>query len=136
MLVLLPLGLLADDDSRRLSAAACSPGVIAFAVFFVLHLVSPRSMGFGDVKLSFTLGLALGCIGWGEMVLGLFLGFLYGAVIGIMLIATKLRGQEPGRALRSVPRRRRDHRAAGGDADPRLVPGQLTARRPVAPGAN
>ena len=26
-------------------------GVVAFAVFFVLHSISPRSMGFGDVKL-------------------------------------------------------------------------------------
>ena len=62
-------------------------------VFFVLHLVSPRSMGFGDVKLSFTLGLALGFLGWGEMILGLFLGFLYGAVIGLILIATRVRGK-------------------------------------------
>jgi len=93
MLVLLPLGLLADGDlgayGRGLLAA-----VIAFAVFFVVHLVSPRGMGFGDVKLSFTLGLALGCVGWGEMVLGLFLGFLYGAVIGLFLIVTKLRGRD------------------------------------------
>ena len=33
------------------TCAACSPASIAFAIFFVLHLVSPRSMGFGDVKL-------------------------------------------------------------------------------------
>jgi len=59
----------------------------------VLHLISPRSMGFGDVKLSFTLGLALGWIGWGEVFLGLFLGFLYGAVIGVLLIATRLRAK-------------------------------------------
>jgi len=91
-IVLLGLGALADDDldalGRGLSAAA-----IAFMVFFVLHLVSPRSMGFGDVKLSFTLGLALGYLSWGEMILGLFLGFLYGAVIGLVLIATKVRGR-------------------------------------------
>ena len=51
--------------------------------FVALHLVSPRSMGFGDVKLAFVLGLVLGWLGWGELVLGLFLGFLYGAVVGI-----------------------------------------------------
>ena len=32
-------------------------------------------------------------LGWGEVVLGLFLGFLYGAVIGLILIATKIRGK-------------------------------------------
>jgi leader peptidase (prepilin peptidase)/N-methyltransferase len=92
MLVLLPLGLLADDDLDAFGRGLVA-GVIAFAVFFVLHLVSPRSMGFGDVKLSFTLGLSLGCIGWGEMILGLFLGFLYGAVIGVVLIVARVRGK-------------------------------------------
>jgi leader peptidase (prepilin peptidase)/N-methyltransferase len=89
---LLALGALADDDLAALGRGLLA-GVIAFLVFFVLHVVSPRSMGFGDVKLSFTLGLALGFLGWGEMVLGLFLGFFYGAVIGLVLIATKVRGK-------------------------------------------
>jgi leader peptidase (prepilin peptidase)/N-methyltransferase len=92
MLVLLAAGTAADgnlDDYVRGLLA----GAVAFAAFFVLHLVSPRSMGFGDVKLSFTLGLALGVLGWGEMFLGLFLGFLYGAVIGIVLLVTKVRGR-------------------------------------------
>ena len=66
--------------------------MIAFAIFFVLHLVSPRSMGFGDVKLSFMLGLSLGGSGGARWSLGLFLGFLYGAVIGLVLIATQIRG--------------------------------------------
>jgi leader peptidase (prepilin peptidase)/N-methyltransferase len=90
MLVLLPLGLLGDGDVDAFGRGLLA-GVIAFAAFFVVHLISPRGMGFGDVKLSFTLGLALGCVGWGEMILGLFLGFVYGAVIGIVLIATRMR---------------------------------------------
>jgi leader peptidase (prepilin peptidase) / N-methyltransferase len=91
-IALLALGALADDDFGALTRGLLA-GLIAFFIFFVLHLVSPRSMGFGDVKLSFTLGLALGYLSWGEMVLGLFLGFLYGAVIGLILIATKVRAK-------------------------------------------
>jgi leader peptidase (prepilin peptidase) / N-methyltransferase len=93
MLALLALGTAADGDIGDFGRGLLA-GAIAFLVFVVLHLVSPRSMGFGDVKLSFTLGLALGVLGWGEMLLGLFLGFLYGAVIGIVLIATKVRGRD------------------------------------------
>jgi leader peptidase (prepilin peptidase) / N-methyltransferase len=59
----------------------------AFTFFFVLHLVSPRGMGFGDVRLSFVLGLFLGWLGWAQLVGGLFAGFFFGAVIGILLIA-------------------------------------------------
>jgi leader peptidase (prepilin peptidase)/N-methyltransferase len=92
MVALLGLGAAADgnldDFVRGLLAAA-----VAFVIFFLLHLISPRSMGFGDVKLSFTLGLSLGVLGWDYMILGLFLGFLYGAVVGIVLIATKIRGK-------------------------------------------
>ena len=91
-IALLALGALADDDLDALGRGLIA-GAIACFVFVVLHLVSPRSMGFGDVKLSFTLGLALGFLGWGEMILGLFLGFLYGAVIGLILIATRVRGK-------------------------------------------
>jgi len=48
-------------------------------------------MGFGDVRLSFVLGMALGWLSWGHVYLGLFLGFVLGAVIGVLLIATGLR---------------------------------------------
>jgi leader peptidase (prepilin peptidase)/N-methyltransferase len=93
MLVLLPLGLLADGDLGAYGRGLLA-GVIAFVAFFVVHLISPRGMGFGDVKLSFTLGLALGCVGWGEMILGLFLGFAYGAVVGLALIVVTRRGRK------------------------------------------
>ena len=69
-------------------------GAAAFGVFFVIHIVSPRGMGFGDVRLSFVLGLALGWLSWGHVFLGLFLGFLLGAVVGTFLIATKLRSRK------------------------------------------
>jgi leader peptidase (prepilin peptidase) / N-methyltransferase len=93
MVILLGLASIADDDLDAFARALVA-GLVAFAIFFVLHLVSPRSMGFGDVKLSFTLGLSLGWIGWGEVVVGLFLGFFYGAVIGVILIATRLRSRQ------------------------------------------
>ena len=89
-LVLLGLGALAEDDLGAYGRGLLA-GAIAFVAFALLHIISPRSMGFGDVKLSFVLGLFLGYLGWGELVLGLFLGFLYGAVIGVFLIVTKLR---------------------------------------------
>jgi leader peptidase (prepilin peptidase) / N-methyltransferase len=73
---------------------AIGAGTVAFAIFFVIHMISPRGMGFGDVRLSFLLGLALGWLGWGELAGGLFTGFLYGAVIGVVLIAVKIRGRK------------------------------------------
>ena len=73
---------------------AVAAGAVAFAIFYVIHFVSPRGMGFGDVRLSFLLGLALGWLGWGEVAGGLLAGFLYGAVIGVALIAIKIRGRK------------------------------------------
>jgi leader peptidase (prepilin peptidase)/N-methyltransferase len=85
MLVLLALASLGDDDVDALGRGLLA-GVVAFAVFIVLHVISPRSMGFGDVKLSFVLGLALGWLGWGELFLGVFLAFVFGAVVGVALM--------------------------------------------------
>jgi leader peptidase (prepilin peptidase)/N-methyltransferase len=60
-----------------------------FAVFFTMNLVSPRILGFGDVRLSLVLGLALGWLGVGYVLLGFFAANLIGAVIGIALIAAQ-----------------------------------------------
>ena len=46
-----------------------------------------KAMGFGDVVLAPVLGVALGWLGWGPSVLGLFGGFLVGAVVGVGLMA-------------------------------------------------
>jgi leader peptidase (prepilin peptidase)/N-methyltransferase len=68
-------------------------GLAAFTFFFVLHLVAPGGMGFGDVRLSFILGMFLGWLGWADVLGGLFAGFLYGAVIGMVLIVVGRRGR-------------------------------------------
>jgi leader peptidase (prepilin peptidase)/N-methyltransferase len=64
--------------------------VIGFAVFYVLWFVFPRGVGFGDVRLSGLLGLALGWLGWGEFISGLYGGFFLGAIVGIALIVARV----------------------------------------------
>jgi leader peptidase (prepilin peptidase)/N-methyltransferase len=88
------LGAAAVDDRWGAALRAGFAGLVAFAVFFVIHVISPRGMGFGDVRLSFLLGMALGWLSWGHVYLGLFLGFLLGAVVGVLLIATGLRSRK------------------------------------------
>lgn len=90
---LLVLAALVDDDFGRLGTALAG-AAIAFGVLFVVHLISPASMGFGDVRLSFILGLFLGWLGLSHVVAGLFLGFALGALIGVGLMLTKRRGRK------------------------------------------
>jgi len=90
---LLALAALGDDAWAAFGRAILG-GLAATVALGALHLVSPRSMGFGDVKLAFVLGLVLGWLGWSELVLGLFCGFLAGAVVGLALIAVRHRGRK------------------------------------------
>jgi leader peptidase (prepilin peptidase)/N-methyltransferase len=90
--MLLAAALLDGDTGAFLRA--CLGGAIAFAFFFIVHIISPRGMGFGDVRLSLILGLYLAYLGWKELAGGLFAGFLYGAVIGVLLIALKIRSRK------------------------------------------
>jgi leader peptidase (prepilin peptidase)/N-methyltransferase len=92
-LALLALAAVGDDAWAAFGRAVLG-GVAATVTLGVLHLVSPRSMGFGDVKLAFVLGLVLGWLGWSELVLGLFCGFLAGAVVGLALIVFRHRGRK------------------------------------------
>ena len=83
---LLFLGSLLGDDLSDFWRALLG-GAAAFAVFYVIHFISPRGMGFGDVRLSFLLGCFLGWLSWWHVFFGLFAGFLYGAVVGVAMIA-------------------------------------------------
>jgi prepilin signal peptidase PulO-like enzyme (type II secretory pathway) len=57
----------------------------AFAFMLIINLIYPRGMGMGDVKLSMMIGAFL----VKNVITGLFLGFLSGAVFGIAVIIKK-----------------------------------------------
>lgn len=65
--------------SRLGTAAACAAA--AFAVFFLLNLVNPRWLGFGDVRLAGLIGLVLGWLGPAEVIVGLLVANLVGLVV-------------------------------------------------------
>ncbi len=90
---LLAMAALVKGDFGRFGSALAGAG-IAFAVMFVVHLISPESMGFGDVRLTFILGLFLGWLSLSHVVVGLFLGFALGAVVGVGLMLTRRRGRK------------------------------------------
>ncbi|MEY2467338.1 MAG: leader peptidase (prepilin peptidase) / N-methyltransferase [Actinomycetota bacterium] len=66
--------------------------VAAFGVLLVLHVISPRGMAFGDVRLAGLIGLDLGWFGTSQVVLGLFSGFVFASVIGMGLLLARRRG--------------------------------------------
>jgi leader peptidase (prepilin peptidase)/N-methyltransferase len=63
-------------------------------VYLLLFLINPAGMGFGDVKLAPTLGLALGWYGWPTVFTGTFTGFALGALTGLALIAARRAGRK------------------------------------------
>ncbi|MBI2577542.1 MAG: prepilin peptidase [Candidatus Wildermuthbacteria bacterium] len=64
--------------------------LIGFGFFLAVFAVSRgRWMGFGDVKLALFMGLFLG---WPNLLVALFVAFVVGAIIGIVLISLKRKG--------------------------------------------
>jgi leader peptidase (prepilin peptidase)/N-methyltransferase len=61
-------------------------------MFFLLWFIYPRGLGYGDVRLSGVLGLALGWVGWSELLLGIWNGLLLGGIIGgVLALVTRRR---------------------------------------------
>jgi leader peptidase (prepilin peptidase)/N-methyltransferase len=87
---LLAVAAAAEGTWGQLRNAAIG-GAVGFGVLLVIHVAVPRGMGFGDVRLAGVIGMMLGWLGLRYLFLGLFLAFLLAAVIGLVLIATRLR---------------------------------------------
>lgn len=79
--------LLVGDWSRLISTLG--GGVMVFALYLVIALLSPRGMGGGDVKLALLTGLVLGYLGWTVVAVGTFLGFVLGALWSLLLIVRR-----------------------------------------------
>jgi leader peptidase (prepilin peptidase) / N-methyltransferase len=84
---LLALAVALQDDWPAFVRAVLG-AVALFGFFFLLALVYPSGMGFGDVKLAGVIGLVLGYLSWGAVVVGAFAGFFLGAVIGVAVMAS------------------------------------------------
>lgn len=70
-------------------------GGVGYAVpMFLLGVVVPGSMGMGDVKLAAYLGAHLAWLSLPHVLVGAFLGFLIGAVLGLLLIAVRKKGRK------------------------------------------
>lgn len=63
--------------------------LVVRSIFWVLWFVRQAGMGFGDVRLSALLGCAVGYVGAGELLIGLYAAFLLFAVPGLGLAILK-----------------------------------------------
>ncbi|MGD0197947.1 MAG: prepilin peptidase [Solirubrobacteraceae bacterium] len=78
-------------EPARLIAGAAAGGF-----FLLVHLINPRGMGMGDVKLAAVLGLILGR----EVAPAIFVALLAGVIVGAVVLA---RAQPGDRRARGVP---------------------------------
>ena len=71
---------------QRLFVASVG-GLAFFALFFVMNLMNPRWIAFGDVRLSLVVGFGLAWVSWIALIEGLFFANLLAAVVTLCLIA-------------------------------------------------
>jgi leader peptidase (prepilin peptidase) / N-methyltransferase len=80
---------LIDGSRDGLIRSVWGFAVMGFLYWFLWRVYS-RGMGFGDVRLSGLLGIALGYVGWGVLLTGLYAGFLVGGIGGLLLAVLKI----------------------------------------------
>jgi leader peptidase (prepilin peptidase)/N-methyltransferase len=90
---LVVLALVRGTPDRLVDAAV---GALVFGgFFFVVAFLVPAGMGGGDVKLAFVLGTFLGYLGGvGLVIVGMFLAFLLGSLIGLALMVVRKGGRK------------------------------------------
>jgi leader peptidase (prepilin peptidase) / N-methyltransferase len=87
------------DGEPELVRYALAGGAIYFGFLFIAHLISPRGMGFGDVKLAAVMGLFVGWLGTSlteALVLVLWamlIGFATGSIYGFGVLLRRRRNR-------------------------------------------
>ncbi|MEU0245966.1 A24 family peptidase [Streptomyces sp. NPDC006235] len=92
-LVLLGLTVLVPEHAGQWTTALLGSLALGGG-YFVLFLINPAGMGFGDVKLALGAGAVLGWYGWPTVMLGTFAGFLLGALYGGALVVARRAGRK------------------------------------------
>lgn len=85
--VLIPVAALVDQDLDSLYRAGWGWLILGgwfWILWFLVH-----AWGFGDVRLARVLGLALGYLGWSQLLMGLALMLLVGAIGGLAMAAAR-----------------------------------------------
>jgi leader peptidase (prepilin peptidase)/N-methyltransferase len=90
---LLTIAAVFDHDEGNLLRALLG-AVAVFGFYFATWFVYPAGMGFGDVKLSGLLGAYLGYLSWAAVTVGIFAGFIYGAVFGVAIVMWSRAGRK------------------------------------------
>ncbi|WP_293781839.1 A24 family peptidase [uncultured Aeromicrobium sp.] len=87
------------SDDWSIARDALVGNVVVFTTFVLLYLVAGRffggGFGYGDVRLSAVLGVALGPLGLTAAFAGLYAGFVIAAVAGIVRNRGRIRGGPP-----------------------------------------
>ncbi|MBI5090711.1 MAG: prepilin peptidase [Actinobacteria bacterium] len=89
---LLVIAALVRDEPHKIWTMVAG-AAIALAFMGGLYVVSRGGLGDGDVRLSPLLGAYLGWLGLAYVPAGLFLGFLFGAVVGVAAIVAGRAGR-------------------------------------------
>jgi leader peptidase (prepilin peptidase) / N-methyltransferase len=91
--LLVPASVLAGSSVGWGGLARAGAGALAAATLYAALCLPPSSpMGFGDVKLAGLLGLALGWLSWQTWMVGMVLGFGYGGLHGLAVLARRRAG--------------------------------------------
>jgi len=90
---LLCVAALARHEPRRMWMMALG-AAIELAFMGIVYIASRGGMGDGDVRLSPLLGAYLGWLNPGLVPVGLFIGFLTGAIVGVAMMASGRAGRK------------------------------------------
>ena len=63
-------------------------------VFFLLWLIYPRGMGYGDVRLSGLIGVLVGVVGWAELIVTFYATFLLGPILMLVFSGFSIRSRQ------------------------------------------
>ncbi len=87
------------NDAPEAIRYGLAGGAFYFGFLFITHMIYPRGMGFGDVKLAAAMGLVIGWFGdtyatsIALVLWGMLIGFACGSVIGIGLLIARKRSK-------------------------------------------